>query len=42
MLLFEIVTLGGTPYPLISNTDLLKELQNGYRMERPENCSQEM
>nr|KAI8741439.1 ephrin type-A receptor 3-like [Biomphalaria glabrata] len=42
IVLFEIVTLGGTPYPTIPTRNLLKELQKGYRMERPVNCSQEL
>ncbi|XP_061173640.1 uncharacterized protein LOC133182811 [Saccostrea echinata] len=42
ILLFEIVTLGGTPYPTIDMRDLLLELKNGYRMERPDNCSEEI
>jgi len=42
VVLFEIVTLGGAPYPFISNLELCKMLKSGYRMERPENCSVEM
>ncbi|XP_065679849.1 fibroblast growth factor receptor 2-like [Hydra vulgaris] len=42
IVLFEIVTLGGTPYPTISNRELLPLLKTGYRMERPDNCSQPM
>nr|XP_047139744.1 uncharacterized protein LOC105845442 isoform X2 [Hydra vulgaris] len=42
VVLFEIVTLGGSPYPTISNRELLKLLKSGYRMDRPENCSQPM
>ncbi|XP_035829197.1 fibroblast growth factor receptor 2-like [Aplysia californica] len=42
VVLFEIVTLGGTPYPTIPARELLKELQRGYRMERPDNCSEEL
>lgn len=42
VLLFEIVTLGGTPYPTIDTRDLLRELKRGYRMEKPDNCSEEM
>ncbi|XP_065657436.1 uncharacterized protein LOC136082347 isoform X2 [Hydra vulgaris] len=40
VVLFEIVTLGGTPYSTISNGELLPLLKSGYRMERPDNCSQ--
>ncbi|XP_047127613.1 mast/stem cell growth factor receptor-related protein Kit isoform X1 [Hydra vulgaris] len=42
VVLFEIVTLGGTPYPGLSNCELLARLKTGYRMERPDNCSQIM
>ncbi|XP_065682561.1 uncharacterized protein LOC105848356 isoform X3 [Hydra vulgaris] len=40
VVLFEIVTLGGTPYPAISNRELLSLLKSGYRMDKPENCSE--
>nr|AAA29218.2 tyrosine kinase receptor [Hydra vulgaris] len=42
VVLFEIVTLGGTPYPAISNRELLPLLKSGYRMDKPENCSEAM
>nr|XP_047145200.1 fibroblast growth factor receptor 4-like isoform X1 [Hydra vulgaris] len=42
IVLFEIVTLGGTPYPTIPNCELLTLLKSGYRMNRPENCSEQM
>lgn len=42
ILLWEIVTLGGNPYPGISTADLPKLLDSGYRMECPTNCSIEM
>ena len=34
--------LGGTPYPTISNRELLRLLKSGYRMEKPENCAESM
>ncbi|XP_065682610.1 uncharacterized protein LOC100204447 isoform X2 [Hydra vulgaris] len=40
IVLFEIVTLGGTPYPAISNRELLLLLKSGYRMDKPDNCSE--
>ncbi|XP_065660552.1 myoblast growth factor receptor egl-15-like isoform X2 [Hydra vulgaris] len=40
VVLYEIVTLGGTPYPSINNCELLALLKSGYRMDRPENCSE--
>nr|XP_047141386.1 uncharacterized protein LOC100201742 [Hydra vulgaris] len=42
VVLFEIVTLGGTPYPTIGNRELLSLLKSGYRMDKPENCSESM
>ncbi|XP_067631715.1 tyrosine-protein kinase receptor torso isoform X2 [Eurosta solidaginis] len=41
ILLYEIVTLGGTPYPMIPMNRLLHLLKNGYRMEKPNNCGTE-
>ncbi|XP_065644943.1 macrophage colony-stimulating factor 1 receptor 2-like [Hydra vulgaris] len=42
VVLFEIVTLGGTPYPAINNRELMSLLKTGYRMDRPDNCSEQM
>lgn len=42
MLLYEIFTLGGMPYPSISPRDLLQLLRQGHRMKRPEGCTDEM
>uniref|UniRef100_H2V9H6 Proto-oncogene tyrosine-protein kinase receptor Ret n=1 Tax=Takifugu rubripes TaxID=31033 RepID=H2V9H6_TAKRU len=42
VLLWEIVMLGGNPYPGIAPERLFNLLKTGYRMERPENCSEEM
>lgn len=42
ILLWEIVTLGGNPYPGICTENLVAYLQNGYRMERPDNCNVEL
>jgi len=42
ILLWEILTIGGTPYPTISNHELLGALKSGYRMEKPQMCSDEM
>ncbi|CAG7733627.1 unnamed protein product, partial [Allacma fusca] len=42
ILLWELVTLGGNPYPAIGNNELFHLLKTGYRMERPENCSEEL
>uniref|UniRef100_A0A1W7R6L9 receptor protein-tyrosine kinase n=1 Tax=Aedes albopictus TaxID=7160 RepID=A0A1W7R6L9_AEDAL len=42
ILLYEICTLGGNPYPLLSTCDLIMELKRGYRMEKPDSCSKEL
>ncbi|CAD6186871.1 unnamed protein product [Caenorhabditis auriculariae] len=40
ILLFEIITLGGSPYPGIAPEDMLTFLENGGRIEQPDNCPQ--
>ncbi|XP_039307291.1 tyrosine-protein kinase receptor torso [Solenopsis invicta] len=42
ILLWEIVTLGATPYPSTPTNRILQFLKSGYRMERPPNCSREL
>ncbi|XP_044736859.1 tyrosine-protein kinase receptor torso [Chrysoperla carnea] len=42
IVLWEIVTLGGNPYPSTPTNRLLHLLKSGYRMECPSNCSQEI
>ncbi|XP_033641683.1 fibroblast growth factor receptor 2-like [Asterias rubens] len=39
VLLWEIVTIGSYPFPGMSSKKLIKELQRGYRMPRPDHCS---
>jgi fyn-related kinase len=38
ILLTELVTYGRIPYPGMGNAEVVKLLENGYRMERPTNC----
>ncbi|EYC13875.1 hypothetical protein Y032_0042g576 [Ancylostoma ceylanicum] len=38
VLLFEVITLGGSPYPSVPPEDMLHFLESGGRMERPDNC----
>lgn len=33
---------GGTPYPTIDNKELLRMLKDGFRMEQPETCDNEL
>ena len=40
--LWEIFTLGGTPYPGIPTEQLLDFLSEGHRMEQPHNCPLDM
>lgn len=42
IVLWEICTLGGFPYPTISDRDLLRYLENGKRMDKPTNCTNEI
>ncbi|XP_072035876.1 uncharacterized protein [Amphiura filiformis] len=42
ILLWEIATLGGTPYPEMETKFLNFHLNNGYRMPKPENCDSEL
>ncbi|CAD6193093.1 unnamed protein product [Caenorhabditis auriculariae] len=42
ILLWEIMTLGGTPYPTIAMPQLYSTLKEGYRMESPHNCPEEV
>lgn len=42
VVLWEICTLGGFPYPTISDKDILKYLQLGKRLEKPPSCSEDM
>ncbi|XP_078656087.1 uncharacterized protein LOC144902480 [Branchiostoma floridae x Branchiostoma belcheri] len=39
VLLYELVTLGGVPYPGMTMRQIMEKLKNGYRMERPDDCS---
>ncbi|KAL1394532.1 hypothetical protein pipiens_003034 [Culex pipiens pipiens] len=42
VLLYEICTLGGNPYPLLSTSNLIAKLKSGYRMEQPSSCADEL
>ena len=42
MLLWEIFTLGGNPYPSVPVEKLFELLRDGHRMERPPYASLEM
>ncbi|KAM4736750.1 protein-tyrosine kinase 6-like [Anableps anableps] len=38
VLLYEIITYGGIPYPGFNNEDVYGKLMSGYRMEAPDKC----
>ncbi|XP_004464102.2 tyrosine-protein kinase HCK isoform X1 [Dasypus novemcinctus] len=42
ILLMEIVTYGRIPYPGMSNPEVIRALERGYRMPRPEHCPEEL
>ncbi|XP_076234050.1 uncharacterized protein LOC143178980 [Calliopsis andreniformis] len=42
ILMWEIVTLGSTPYPDMTARDVMRNVQNGYRLERPSHCRSEL
>ncbi|KAK3739187.1 hypothetical protein QZH41_017339, partial [Actinostola sp. cb2023] len=42
IVLWEICTLGGFPYPTVNDRDLLKDILDGNRMEQPSNCTDEI
>jgi len=42
ILLWEIYSFGRVPYPRIPLADVVKHVEKGYRMEKPEGCTQEI
>lgn len=40
--MWEIFTLGGSPYPGIPVEELFKLLKEGHRMDKPSNCTHEL
>uniref|UniRef100_A0A674PMS4 Fibroblast growth factor receptor n=1 Tax=Takifugu rubripes TaxID=31033 RepID=A0A674PMS4_TAKRU len=42
VLMWEIFTLGGSPYPGIPVEELFKLLKEGHRMDKPTNCTHEL
>ncbi|XP_071438659.1 proto-oncogene tyrosine-protein kinase receptor Ret-like, partial [Hetaerina americana] len=42
VLLWELITLGSSPYPGVPLTGLYSLLHSGYRMQKPPNCSSEL
>ncbi|KAK0179611.1 hypothetical protein PV327_005349 [Microctonus hyperodae] len=42
ILMWEIVTLGSTPYPDMAAREVMRNVQSGYRLERPSHCRSEL
>ncbi|XP_057328877.1 tyrosine kinase receptor Cad96Ca [Microplitis mediator] len=42
VLIWEIVTLGSTPYPGMGAAEVMRKIKEGYRLERPEHCKREL
>uniref|UniRef100_A0ABD2W0Q1 receptor protein-tyrosine kinase n=1 Tax=Trichogramma kaykai TaxID=54128 RepID=A0ABD2W0Q1_9HYME len=42
ILMWEIVTLGSTPYPDMTAREVMRSVQSGYRLERPSHCRSEL
>ncbi|XP_038068352.1 uncharacterized protein LOC119737808 [Patiria miniata] len=42
ILLWEIASIGGTPYPTIATKSLADQLKEGYRLTKPANCDDQM
>uniref|UniRef100_A0A8D9A9C4 receptor protein-tyrosine kinase n=2 Tax=Cacopsylla melanoneura TaxID=428564 RepID=A0A8D9A9C4_9HEMI len=42
VLIWEIVTLGSTPYPGMAAADVMKKVRDGYRLEKPDHCRREL
>lgn len=40
--MWEIVTLGSTPYPGLAAVEVMKKVRDGYRLEKPDHCKREM
>eukprot|EP00794_Sanderia_malayensis_P003560 gene3560-4064_t len=42
VVMWEIVTLGASPYPGMNSYEVVSFLQDGYRMDKPKHCSDEV
>lgn len=42
VLMWEIVTLGSTPYPGMSGSEVMKKVKEGQRLDKPEHCDREI
>ena len=42
VLMWEVVTLGSTPYPGMSGSEVMKRVKEGHRLEKPEHCDRKL
>ncbi|XP_034234117.1 tyrosine kinase receptor Cad96Ca [Thrips palmi] len=42
VLMWEVVTLGSTPYPGMGAADVMRKVRDGYRLDKPEHCRREL
>ncbi|XP_045460626.1 tyrosine kinase receptor Cad96Ca [Harmonia axyridis] len=42
ILMWEVVTLGSTPYPGMSAAEVMKKVKDGYRLDKPDHCRREL
>ncbi|XP_021933765.1 tyrosine kinase receptor Cad96Ca-like isoform X2 [Zootermopsis nevadensis] len=42
VLIWEIVTLGSTPYPGLAAAEVMRRVRDGYRLDKPEHCRREL
>ncbi|XP_049834656.1 tyrosine kinase receptor Cad96Ca [Schistocerca gregaria] len=42
VLIWEVVTLGSTPYPGMAAAEVMRRVRDGYRLDRPEHCRREL
>ncbi|KAK9686223.1 Protein tyrosine and serine/threonine kinase, partial [Popillia japonica] len=42
VLMWEVVTLGSTPYPGLSAAEVMRKVRDGHRLDKPEHCRREL
>ena len=42
MTLWEVISVGETPFPGVNNREVLEHLEEGNRMRKPKECPEEM
>ncbi|GJQ72955.1 hypothetical protein Trydic_g1597 [Trypoxylus dichotomus] len=42
ILMWEVVTLGSTPYPGLSAAEVMRKVRDGHRLDKPEHCRREL